>query len=140
MNTSTNNNKISGPGNGGVGGVLGGYRSLAHLAQALSAYFLPNSYASAPLGSEGGNRTIVLTNKTVQATVTSLVSGIAIWKFTAPFNTPPVVMAMPIGPPSAGTPALYVVAPGPTPFGVTVQSTLGTDARPVMLVAIGNPN
>ena len=126
--------------NSGVGGVLGGYKSLAHLAQALSAYFLPTSYASAPLSAEGGNRTIAMTNKTVQATLTSFVSGIAIWTFPFPFNNPPVVMAMPIGPPSAGTPSLYVVAPGPTMFGVSVQSTLATDARPVMLVAIGNPN
>ena len=120
-----------------------GIKSLPELVNKLQPYFASSSTFPVPAskGTSGG-RTVAITNRAGQtppiyAAVIALVSGTLTWQFPNPFNSTPVVFGFPI---NSGAGVLYAPSPGPSRTGVVITSSSGTDARFVMLVAIGNPN
>jgi hypothetical protein len=149
---------------GGVGGVLGNYKSIAHLAGALQQFFLPASLATPPLAQDptAGNRERLVyaseldstigglpTQAPIEATVGTLVAGTYTWTFSKAFKSPPVVFALAIGTPpntsystspNVNVPAGIYCSVTPTTGSVTIASTVASDTRSVMLVAVGNPN
>lgn len=125
-------------------GVLGDYRSIAHLSQALAPRFLPSSYALAPLASidNTGNRTVAITNTgnvpQSQQAILQLSAGTVTWSFDPPFpvGSNPVVSITPVGnPPSSGT-TVNITAVAYNE--VVVTSTSNTDTRVVHLTATVN--
>ncbi len=113
--------------------------SVSQLIKVLEPHFLATSLGSAPgaLGSAGG-RTVNLTTTTARVLLASLVSGVFVWRFSPPFNFPPIISVLPVGAGAADS-RLYL-AERVTQFAAKIASHDATDVRVIHLIAIANPS
>jgi hypothetical protein len=116
-----------------------GELSVSQLIKVLEPHFLATSLGSAPgaLGSAGGRATN-LTTDTVQVLLASLVNGVYVWRFSNPYNNPPIISVLPVG--AGAVDSRLYLAETVTKFAAKIASHDATDRRVIHLIAIGAPN
>jgi hypothetical protein len=147
---------------GGLSGVAGGVLSVPHLRQLLDHVYLPASLSTPPGSKGSGNRGVVvkttspyvktvngqsgeinLSTPTIQVAILSLAGGTVTWTFTEAFNYVPIVPqpgAIGAPPVLSSEPAVLYISGSPTTTAVVINSTVATDTRQIMCIAVGNPS